>query len=287
PNHTADIKYGYIFNNNTITATTNYYLGRPWQNAPRAVYLNTTMVNEPNTQGWTSMGTLPALFAEYNSVNANGVAVNTANRTNIFTVSGVAQTGNYNPVLTKAQADEYTIENVLSGTDKWDPRLVVEQIGAPANLSNLGNNTLKWDDNQYAICYVVSRDGKVLAITTDTTYVDNTATGKPVYAVQAANEYGGLSTVSTLDILGLGTNEASKVNAYPIPTNNIVNLTLPAELGSLNYEIYSIQGQKVKEGALAENETRSVDLSMLTSGVYIISMKNAEGVIYKVKVIKN
>lgn len=128
PNHTAATQYGYIFNNNTITATTGYYLGRPWQNAPRAVYLNTTMVNEPNTLGWASMGTLPALFAEYNSVNGSGVAVNTANRTNVFTVNSVAQTGNYNPVLTKAQADEYTIENVLSGTDKWDPRLVVEQI---------------------------------------------------------------------------------------------------------------------------------------------------------------
>ncbi len=289
PNHTAATQYGYIFNNNTITATTGYYLGRPWQNAPRAVYLNTTMVNEPNTLGWASMGTLPALFAEYNSVNGSGVAVNTANRTNVFTVNSVAQTGNYNPVLTKAQADEYTIENVLSGTDKWDPRLVVEQIAAPANLSNLGNNTLKWDDNQYAICYVVIRDGKVLAITTDATYVDNTATGgNYVYAVQAANEYGGLSAVSTFGTLGLGKKkEPNEASAYPIPTNNIVNLTLPEGIGSVNYNVYSIQGQKVKEGMLAANTTRSVDLSMLNSGVYIISMKNAEGVVYKVKVIKN
>jgi hypothetical protein len=289
PNHTADIQYGYIFNNNTITATTSYYLGRPWQNAPRAVYLNTTMINEPNTLGWTSMGTLPALFAEYNSVNGSGLKVNTTNRTNIFTVNGVPQTGNYNPVLTKVQADEYTIENVLSGTDKWDPRLVVEQIGAPANLLNLGNNTLKWDENQYAICYVVTRDNKVLAITTDATYVDNTATGENyVYAVQAVNEYGGLSALSTFGTLGLGTiKDQKQINAYPIPTNNIVNLTLPEEIGSLNYEVCSILGQKVKQGVLAANTTRSVDLSMLTSGVYIISIKNTEGAVYKVKVIKN
>jgi hypothetical protein len=289
PNHTADVQYGYIFNNNTITATTSYYLGRPWQNAPRAVYLNTTMVNEPNTLGWASMGTLPALFAEYNSVNGNGIAVNTANRTNIFTVNSVPQAGNYNPILTKAQADQYTIENVLSGTDKWDPRLVVEQIAAPANLLNLGNNTLKWDDNQYAICYVVSRDGKILAITTDAAYVDTTATGANyVYTVQAVSEYGGLSAVSTFGTLGLGTNNKSnEVSAYPIPTNNIVNLTLPEGIGSVKYEVYSILGQKVKEGVLSANISRSVDLSMLTSGVYIISIKNTEGDAYKVKVIKN
>lgn len=287
PNHTADVQYGYIFNNNTITAASTYYLGRPWQNAPRAVYLNTTMVNEPNTQGWASMGTVPALFAEYNSVNANGVSINTSNRTNVFTVSGVTYTGNYNPVLTKAQADAYTIENVLSGTDKWDPRLVVEQIAAPSNLTFTGK-TLTWDSNQYAICYVVSKDGKIIDITTNATYVDNAAAGTYEYKVQAVNEYGGLSTASTFSAtLGLGDiNESNPLTAYPIPAKDIVNLTLPEGTGSLNYEIYSVQGQKVKKGVL-ENTIRSIDLSMLNSGLYIISLKNAAGAVYKVKVIKN
>lgn len=286
PNHLATDPYGYIFNNNTITAVTGYYLGRPWQNAPRAVYLNTTMINEPNTQGWASMGTVPALFAEYNSVNGSGIAVNTDNRTNIFSVSGVNQTGAYNPVLTKAQADQYTIENVLAGTDKWDPRLVVEQVEAPMNLSNLGNNTLKWDDNQYAICYVVSRDNKIIATTTDVTYVDTSASGQHEYAVQAVSEYGGLSAKRTISTLGLETIKETKgVSAYPIPTNGVVNLTLPDGIGSLDYDVYSILGQKLKSGLL--QTTRSVDLSTLNSGVYIINMKNTEGVIYKVKVIKN
>lgn len=289
PNHLATDPYGYVFNNNTITAVTGYYLGRPWQNAPRAVYLNTKMINEPNTQGWASMGTVPALFAEYNSVNGSGVAVNTDNRTNVFSVSGVNQTGNYNPVLTKTQADEYTIENVLGGTDKWDPRLVVEQIAAPTNLSDIGNNTLKWDDNQYAICYVVCREGKLLGITSDATYVDNTAAGaKYAYTVQAVSEYGGLSAVSATNTLGLGTiKESTGVKAYPMPTNGVVNLTLPEGIGSLNYDVYSIQGQKVKNGVLLTEMTRSIDLSTLNSGVYVISMKNTEGVVYKVKVIKN
>lgn len=223
PNHTADVQYGYVFNNNTITATTSYYLGRPWQNAPRAVYLNTTMVNEPNTLGWASMGTLPALFAEYNSVNSNGVAVNTANRTNIFTVSGVAQTGNYNPVLTKEQATEYTIENVLSGTDKWNPRSIVEKIGTPSNLSVTEKNTLKWDENQYAICYVVSKDGKIVALTTEATFIENTTTaGTYEYSVQAANEYGGLSDVSKINMT-IGT---AAVKSTVLYKNSIGNVTL-------------------------------------------------------------
>jgi len=201
PNHDAATQYGYIFNNNTITASTSYYLGRPWQNAPRAVYLNTKMINEPNVLGWANMGTYPALFAEYNSVNGNGIAVNTDNRTNTFTVNGISQTGNYNPVLTKAQADEFTIENVLSGTDKWDPRRVVEQITKPSNLIVSEKNTLKWDENPYAMCYVISKDDKILGITTDVTFTDaSTTAGTYNYTVQAANEYGGLSDLSSISM---------------------------------------------------------------------------------------
>ncbi len=223
PNHDANVQYGYIFNNNTITATTAYYLGRPWQNAPRAVYLNTKMINEPHTQGWASMGTVPALFAEYNSVDANGIKVNTDNRTNIFNVNGVPQTGNYNPVLTKEQADTYTIENVLSGTDKWNPLEIVEQIEAPANLA-ISNNTLNWEANQYAICYVICKDGKVVAITTDPTYVDAVAaSGTHEYTVQAANAYGGLSAVSSVTVGGAVTSSISYVNS--IGNVTLSNLT--------------------------------------------------------------
>ncbi|MNG04149.1 hypothetical protein D3C84_872600 [compost metagenome] len=88
--------------------------------------------------------------------------------------------------------------------------------------------------------------------------------------------------------LGLGTkNQSKEVSAYPIPTNSIVNLTLPEGTEIVNYEVYSILGQKVKQGVLTANTNHSVDLSILTSGVYIISLKTAEGVVYKVKVIKN
>ena len=48
-----------------------------------------------------------------------------------------------------------------------------------------------------------------------------------------------------------------------------------------------MQGTKGQNGVLAINIARSIDLSNLNSGVYIVSMKNTEGVVYKVKVIKN
>ncbi|MGY5354588.1 pectinesterase family protein [Wenyingzhuangia sp. IMCC45467] len=207
--------YGYVFNNNTITANTAYYLGRPWKNGPKAVYLNTVMQQLPHTEGWTNMGTYPEIFAEYNSVDGNGVLVNTDHRTNVFTVDGVSKTGNYNPVLSSEEAAEYTIENVLGGTDNWNPLLVVEQIKAPENLVAGENNTLSWDDNPYAICYLVSRNGKVVGITTETSFEDTMAsTGTHEYKVKSVNEYGGLSAASTVNMSTVGETVTAMVSYF-------------------------------------------------------------------------
>ena len=48
PNTSASTQYGYVFRDCTIdgdaaTQHKKYSLGRPWQNAPRAIYINTTM----------------------------------------------------------------------------------------------------------------------------------------------------------------------------------------------------------------------------------------------------
>jgi pectin methylesterase-like acyl-CoA thioesterase len=77
--------YGLVFRNCTLLADsttytdscgythvpiTKFYLGRPWQSSPRAVYLH---CNEPATlasNGWTIMQTNPLLFAEYNCYGA-------------------------------------------------------------------------------------------------------------------------------------------------------------------------------------------------------------------------
>lgn len=200
PAHRIGDNYGYVFNDNTIVADVDYYLGRPWQGAPQAVFLNTTMLKEPNPKGWTSMGVLPKIFAEYNSVNASGGSINTDNRTNKFKVNGEEQTGLYNPVLTKEEARVYTIENVLAGDDNWNPMSVVEQIESPVNLKIDDNSRLTWDRNNYAICYVISRDGELIDITTDASIGVSNEQQTHTYTVQAASEYGGLSEPSSITL---------------------------------------------------------------------------------------
>ncbi len=60
--------WGYVFNNCTIDGyavnNNSYRLGRPWSNAPKAVYLNTTMKVLPVSAGWGDpMNVVPAVFA--------------------------------------------------------------------------------------------------------------------------------------------------------------------------------------------------------------------------------
>jgi pectin methylesterase-like acyl-CoA thioesterase len=118
-NTTAGQTYGYVFNSCKITEnTTQYFLGRPWQNScnssprsnPKVVFLNTTMGANILAAGWSTWDactvTSEITFAEYNSKTTSGAAVNTASRVS------------WSKQLTATQAGVYTTSAVL-GT--WSP----------------------------------------------------------------------------------------------------------------------------------------------------------------------
>jgi pectin methylesterase-like acyl-CoA thioesterase len=190
--------WGYVFNNCTIDGAAgdngNYYLGRPWNNAPKAVYINTTMNIQPASAGWTTMGsTPPSVFAEYNSVTSSGATVDVSSRMTTYTYNGVSTS--MTPVLTAQQAANYTIDNVLAGNDAWQPTYYTDQLESPAITGT--NRTINWADNNYASCWGVFRNGIFVQFTTTNSYTipANTVSGS-VFTVRAANEMGGLSTVS-------------------------------------------------------------------------------------------
>ena len=195
PNTTADTKWGYVFQYCTINAKEgenvlaekNYYLGRPWQNEPRTYFLNTTLNILPFDCGWGGMESLPTHFYEYNSLDANGDAFDLSGRTN-----SSSSTNSYNPILTSVQADKYTVENVLGGTDSWLPTDECPTLDAPASVSMSGT-TLSWDAVSDARCYVIFKDGEYYANQTETSIA---LTEAGTYTVKAANLNGGLGAES-------------------------------------------------------------------------------------------
>ena len=219
-------QYGYIFRDCTIKGDNyngTYKLGRPWGDGgePIALYINTTMEIQPTAEGWNEMGDgWPARFAEYGSKTAAGTPINLSSRKKTF-----AGTHENNPILTKEEADFYTIENVLGGDDDWNPTSLTEQASAPTGVE-IDGNTLTWDDNQYVLCWAVCRDGKVIDFTTEPTYTVTDANAK--YSVRAANQMGGLGEAAEAQV-ATGIDE--------------VGTTESGEAVSTAY--YSVQGERV------------------------------------------
>lgn len=244
PSTSPACKYGYVFDRCTIDGASvnnhSYALGRPWQSAPRAVYLNTTMNVIPKAEGWSEMmkeGT-PALFAEYNSVDADGYAVNLSGRKKIFNNTPVA----YNPVLTPEEAAAYTVSSVLGGSDAWQPMLATEQTVAPVLSESEG--ILSWQAVPYALNYVVVRDGVVVGITTSVSFKEVLESGVYEYVVYASNEHGGLGKVSNkVSVISTGTSvEPTYANEVSVYVRDGRTIVVKGLSGENAVEIYSYEG---------------------------------------------
>ena len=215
-------KYGYVFKDCSITGETDvdgtYYLGRAWTAAAETYFINTTMEVKPAVAGWHDWNNGPTRFAEYNSTNANGVAIDLSGRATM--INGTPN----NPILTPEEVTE--IGNMSNALGEWQPTLATEQAPVPAHVKAEGN-TLTWDNSDYAMLWAVCKDGDIIDFTTEPTY---TVTTDGQYSVRAANEMGGLSAAS----------DAISVSATGIDTA-ISTAT------SQVVAIYSIDGKRLQQ----------------------------------------
>lgn len=200
PNHGAGTRWGYIFDRctvdgNALAADGKQKLGRPWHNSPVTVYMNTTMNIPIAPEGWTDMGALPALFAEYNSMDKDGNPLDLNNRKTTYKY-GDGQTGSCKAVLTAEEVVKYTYENVICENDNWNPRMFIEKVAKPAGLV-LDGDRLSWKASEYAICYLVFCNNEMIGMTTGTSYSVAADQEPSAYQVKAANEYGSLSEAAT------------------------------------------------------------------------------------------
>ncbi|MBN2164894.1 MAG: Ig-like domain-containing protein [Marinilabiliaceae bacterium] len=223
-------QWGYVFNNCTIDGfavnSGSYRLGRSWSNAPKAVYINTIMKVLPTAEAWGDpMNVVPSVFAEYNSMTSSGATVDLSSRRTTYTKD--LTTVVLEPVLSDAQAATYTVENVLGGSDTWQPRLYTEQAEAPVIEGNA--SAITWDDSNYVLCWAVCKDGAFVEFTTTNSYVipEGTLNGS-VYTVRAANEMGGLGAVS---------------NQYVYLTSGVDNVNFTPQV--VDNQFYTIDGKRL------------------------------------------
>ena len=108
-------KFGFVFLNCKITGDADkdsFYLGRPWRPYSNVVFIDCFLDKQIKPEGWNNWGSeekeKTAFYAEYNST---GPGANPSKR-----VEWAHQ-------LTKEEAAQYTIENILKGEDNWVPDL--------------------------------------------------------------------------------------------------------------------------------------------------------------------
>lgn len=114
PSTPADHRYGIVCMDCTITFPSSdevdfdgskfsyFYLGRPWQNAPRAVFIRCEEPSALRAEGWTTMSVEPELFAEYRCTGPGAAEDRLAKRAN-----GGCQ-------LTDSQGAEYVVANIFA-----------------------------------------------------------------------------------------------------------------------------------------------------------------------------
>lgn len=279
PSHHETTAWGYVFMNNTITAptdpasSTSVYLGRPWQGAPKTVFLNTiSEVTIPAVGWYYKMGAIPAIFADYNTMDANGNPVDLSNRIEDYEYEDGGQTitGKAKNSLTDEEAAQYTYKNVLSGTDGWNPRELMESAGQPQNVSLVGT-TLSWDAMPYARCYVIFAGDKVVGFTTANTFTvaDTTET----YYVKAANEYGSLSDKSKAATSG-GTGTALSATqpagfTATVSGNGILLGNLQA---GQQVDIFAVDGKLLYRNTATGNQ---MSINLPVQSVYVVKIDSS------------
>ena len=107
-------RYGYLFYKCKLTAEPGVklvYLGRPWRNYAKTVFRECDLGSHIRPEGWhnwkKTIAEKTSFYAEYNNTGAGA------------DLSGRVK---WSHVLSKKQAKEWTVENVLKGDDGWNPQ---------------------------------------------------------------------------------------------------------------------------------------------------------------------
>ena len=80
--------------------------------------------------------------------------------------------------------------------------------------------------------------------------------------------------------------ETKKLTGFPVPTGGIVNITLPAGK-RFDYKVISSTGQEMENGIIDDlSDSFPLNMSNRSAGIYIVTLTDNKGVIYRVRVVK-
>jgi pectin methylesterase-like acyl-CoA thioesterase len=279
-------KFGYVFLDCRITAdeigyngtpVSSFVLGRPWQKAPRTVFIRCEEPAELSAAGWETWNVLPAIYAEYQCF---GPGSDTTNRISI------------GRQLTDEEAFDYTISNIFSRATHpsfsydWLPDQSYARLNQLIIFSELPQKRM--GDSPFELTAEASSD---LPVSYSSSNIDVaviggntvTLTGVGTTDITASQEgnflyYPASDVVQTLTVDVASSADEVKfsgttgIKIYPNPESSTINIKR-VENDPENAAIYDLKGQKVLEISLNSQE-QSVDISHLNKGIYFLKIEN-------------
>ncbi len=249
-----------------------FYLGRPWKIPAKTAFLNSSFESGlVQAAGWSEWsGTDNHLTVDYG----------TYNNTNINTSGFVS----WSQQLTEREAARYNFDNAFNygAGDVWNPLPFCTEPAKPANVQVSTGKVITWDAVEFAVGYLVFKDGAYLGQATGTTYTDENATQETAeYSVKAYNAYGAMSLASNENTTGINAPSIKSGFLQNTLVNDVLQLKNPEDFAAV--EIYALSGQK--QLAVKVNG-ENINVSALNKGIYIAKGFAKNGDLYADKIVK-
>lgn len=200
PSTEASTKYGFVFLDCNLTVPaagttdfngtviSNFHFGRPWQNRPKSAFIRSNTPAMLNSVGWTTMNAgLNPTFVEYGGYGAGA------------TPDKLVSRGNEGVVITEAQAQVFTVENVFK--KETDPSFVFDWMPAASvsfdfgtlAVNNIKDAKLSVYPNPFTDQVTIAYD---LKSTSDINVSIYDMTGRVVRNIAKSNQKSGVNTIT-------------------------------------------------------------------------------------------
>lgn len=214
----------------------------------------TSIGNYPNMFLLKTDGSGTGLWAKGFGNNVMGKDVATDNLGNIYVTGYFSNTVDFDDITLTSSPATYTFNTFVLKTDSSGTAVWAEKFGLGDN--NGRHITLGLGENIYVSG---SFSGTVTFGDTSLTAIGN----HNIFLVKIAMDGN----------LAVEQNQSQQYRVYPNPVKDILTITMPESDTEANVEIYNLLGQKVMDFYFV-TDTKHLDLSGLTQGVYLLKVNN-------------
>lgn len=171
----------------------------------------------------------------------------------------------------------YTVELTatnITGSDNYSMPITVNSVDNTVNVSGFTINA-----NQAGATYQwLDCNNANAAITGETNQAFSPASDGSYSVIVTLNGCSDTSSCTTILGMGIELKNKSALVIYPNPSGGEINIIAPAEFENAQLDIYSIQGDLIFQSVITGSKL-NLDLTHLSSGIYMLSLKTDEHVL--------